>query len=101
MINIFKKRTKLASDDQQLKYYCSKCNKELTFEMYESKKCFWCDSKNKNPIVVKEIDKTPTSISELNRVIIDGNYNSLLKFYKQKEEILNDSKKQKNSKKNN
>lgn len=100
IFNMFKRKSKLETKNTELKYFCDKCSKELSFEMYQTKKCFWCDSKSK-PVIVKEIDKTPTNIKDLNSMLIQHNWNSLNNFYKRKEERLTNGtycKKKKSSK---
>lgn len=98
--NLLKRKSKLENKNQDLKYYCDKCSKELSFEMYQAKKCFWCDAKHK-PVIVKEVDKTPTNIKDLNNMLLNHTWESLNKYHQRKEEKLtNDtySKKKKSSK---
>lgn len=78
----FINRKKLQNDNPELKYYCNKCSKQISYAMYLEKKCIWCDSKMK-PIIVKEIDKTPKSIKDLNQILIEHNNNSISKFKKE------------------
>ena len=97
ILNFLKRKKKLETKNEELKYYCQKCSKELSFEMYKANRCFWCDAKSK-PVVVKEVDKTPTNIKDLNSILINANQNSLNRF-NQRKEVNSDtnSKKQKNS----
>lgn len=84
MFNFLKRKSKLNHKNEELKYYCDKCSKELSFEMYQSKKCFWCESKH-DPIVVKEVDKSPKTIKDLNQMLIEHNWKSIDKYNQRKE----------------
>lgn len=100
ILNFLKRKKKLETKNEELKYYCQKCSKELSFEMYQAKKCFWCDAKSK-PVIVKEIDHTPKNIKGLNAILINSNWNHINKYNQRKEVNINgiNRKKEKSAKK--